>query len=202
MEKANLDNQLLLMEKYNLTIEEYFITELLFLACEEERHPEYLVKYISLKTKNDLLDILTSLKSKGIIKNKLPKAGNSFNPGIIDFNKVFLHNYKKYSNELGQDLMRHYPSIAVIQGREYNIQNYAKKFNSEEEFCYFYGKSIGWNETKHEEVVKLVEWAKETSCNLININIADFVVIKSWNKIKEFKENSYDGLIIDTMTVL
>lgn len=184
----SIDNQLILIEKYNLTAEEVLMIGLLFLASSEERHPEYLVKYCSL-TKPDLRNILLSLQEKGIItkKFKIPEKGTKFDPETVEFNKNFLHNYKKYSNELGIQFFNTYPSIAIINGTEAPLKNYAKKFNDEDDFFFAYGKSIGWKQENHDKVIELVKWGKENNCNLLNMNIADFVISKMWNSIEELK---------------
>lgn len=192
----------MLMEKYRLSAEEVMIIDCLFLAGIEEGHKEYLIKYFNLPiTRTDLRDILVSLQNKGIITKeyKIPAKGTSFDPESVIFNQNFLHSYRKFSGDLGVDLMKCFPSIAIINGIEYNIQNFAKKFKSEEEFYYAYGKSIGWKMDKHKEVMELITWAKVNKCNLLNLNIADFVIIKSWEKIREFKENTYDELTFDNV---
>lgn len=191
-----------MMERYRVTPEEIFIIDLLFQASSEEGHPEYLYRYLSMPNeKSDFRSVLLSLQDKGVITKecKIPEKGSKFDPESIIFNKNFLHNYRKFSGDLGYELMKHYPSIAIINGLEYNIQNFAKRFHSVEEFMFAYGKSIGWNLNTHQKVIKLIDWAKENKSNLLNLNIADFVIIKGWEKIEEFKNNSFDALVIDNI---
>lgn len=180
-----------MMEKYNLTAEEALFIDLLFLASIEEGHSEYLVKYFNLSiNKTSLRDLLLSIQDKGIItkKYKVPNKGEKFDPEAIEFNKNFLHSYRKFSGELGIEFFQEYPSIAIINGTEAPLKNYAKKFPTEEAFYYQYGKIIGWNISKHREIINLIKWAKNTSCNLLNMNIADFVISKMWNSIQELKD--------------
>ena len=73
------------------------------------------------------------------------------------------------------------------------LKNYAKKFNSEEDFYFYYGKAIGWKLEKHLEVIELIKWAKDNNCTLLNMNIADFTISKMWRSIKELKEG--DGVM-------
>ena len=196
-----MENKLSLMLIYNISAEELFLIELLFLASVEENHPEYLIKYLSLKTNNYLFYMLESFKSKQIIENELNeiKIKCNFNPESIIFNKGFLFKYKRYSNELGQEFLSHYPPIAIINGDPYDMHNIAKKYNNYEEFCFSYGKAIGWKQEKHNEIIKLLDWAKQNKCNLINVNVANFVINRAWDKIQLFKDNTYDELIIDTL---
>lgn len=185
-----------MMEKYHLTAEESLVIELLFLASIEEGHSEYLVKYFTIQIdRTELRDILISLQDKGIIVKsyKIPSKGQKFDPEAVEFNKNFLHNYRKFSGELGQEFFKEYPSIAIINGNEAPLKNYAKKFNSEEDFYFHYGKAIGWKLEKHQEVIELIRWAKDNNCTLLNMNIADFTISKMWRSIKELKEG--DGVM-------
>ena len=179
------------MEKYKLTAEEIMLVELLFLASIEEEHPEYLHRYLNLPIeKTNLRDILVSLQNKGVIVKsyKIPKVGSSFDPESVEFNKLFLNNYRKFSGELGSEFFDEYPSIAIINGSEAPLKNFGKKFNSEEEFFFRYGKNIGWNINTHHEVLDIIKWAKENNCRLLNMNIADFVISKMWTSIKELRD--------------
>lgn len=200
----NLSNQLAMMEKYRLTAEESLLVELLFLASIEEKHDEYLIRYFSLPIdKSDLRDLLLSLQSKGIINKsyKIPAKGIKFDPESVEFNKNFLHNYRKYSGELGIEFFKEYPSIGLIKGIEVPLKNYAKKFNSEEELYFQYGKNIGWKLDKHKEVIELIRWGKENKTNLLTMNIADFVISKMWESLKELKEGD-NLLTFDTTAEL
>lgn len=185
-----VDNQLIMMEKYRLTAEEALLIELLFLASIEEGHSEYLAKYLSMPiTRTDLRDLLCSLQNKGIITKqyKIPEKGQGFDPECVIFNQNFLHNYRKFSGDLGAEFYMTYPHNGIINGIEVPLNNWAKRFKTEEEFYYAYGKSIGWKLDKHNEVLELVKWAKDNNCNLLNMNMADFVVSKIWQNITELK---------------
>lgn len=199
-----LENQLLLMEKYGLTAEELLVIDLLFRASIEEGHSELLVKYFTMSIeRSELRDLLESLQNKGIIVKsyKIPAKGTKFDPEAVEFNKNFLNNYRKFSGELGIEFFNEFPSIAIIGGTEAPLKNYAKKFNSEEDFFYHYGKSIGWKQSKHQEILELIKWGKDNGCKLLNMNIADFVISKMWNSVAELKNG--DGMMqFDTVTVL
>ena len=193
-----------MMEKYHLSAEEVRFIELLFLASIEEGHSEYLVNYFGTDCpKSNLRDLLLSIQEKGIItkKYKIPEKGQKFDPEAIEFNKNFLHSYRKFSGELGVEFFNTYPSIAIINGSEAPLKNYAKKFSSEEEFYFQYGKSIGWKLDEHNKVIELIKWAKDNGCRLLNMNIADFVTSKMWRSIEELKNG--DGMMqFDSVTVI
>lgn len=186
-----IDNQLIMMEKYRLTAEEVLLIDLLFLASVEEGHKEYLFKYFKLPiTKADLRESLISLQNKKIITKqyKIPDKGQKFDPECVIFNQNFLNDYRKFSGDLGAEFFSEYPSVAIINGVEAPLKNYAKRFSTEEEFFFAYGKAIGWKQSKHEEIIELLKWAKENNCNLLNMNIADFVISKMWTSIEELKD--------------
>lgn len=202
MEKLNLsiDNQLSLLIQYSLTPEELFVVDLLFLASIEENKPEFLVKYYNSSiTKTDLRTVLTSLQNKGIIlkQYKIPDKGATFDPEAVLFNKNFLTNYRKYSGELAYEFYQHYPSVGIINGLEYDLKNWAKKFTTEEDFYYAYGKAIGWKLEKHKEIIDLLEWGKLNNSNLLNRNIAEFVISKGWERLKEVKDGNINCMSFD-----
>jgi hypothetical protein len=197
----SLDNVLSLMERYRLTPEEVLVIELLFLASSQERHKEFLIRYVNLSERSDLLSTLESLKGKGIILKscKLPKKGDNFDPETITFNEVFLHNYRKYSGELASELLAEYPSIGYINGKEYSLNNFAKKFDDIDSFAFKYGKSIGWNLQKHQRVIELIKWGKENKSNLLTVGIGDFVISNLWNNLE--KQKNGDGIMYFDNTV-
>ncbi len=193
-----IENKLILMRDYNLTIEEEFILELLFLASEEENHSEYLIEYYNYRKDPSLRDVLLSLQEKKIIKKsyKIPPVGSTFDITQIDFNENFINNYMKFSGILGQEFLKAYPHRLLVNGMSFDIGNFAKKFNSEQEFYYAYGKAIGWNRKKHQEVLDIIKWAK-TQPNLINGNICDFVISKAWTRLAEVRDGDDTTLSVD-----
>ena len=192
----SVESKLSLMERYRLTTEEVFVIELLFLGGSDECHPEYLKKYVSLSIdRTSLLDTLYSLQEKGVIKKscKFPKRGEQLDPETIDFNEKFLHNYRKFSGELGQELLAEYPKLGYINGKQFSLNNYAKKFDSFEDFAFAYGKAIGWNTEKHSHVLELIKWAKLNDSNLLVVGIGDFVISRLWENIEQ--QQSGDGVL-------
>lgn len=184
------------MEKYNLTAEEIMLIELLFLASIEEGHSEYLYKYLNLPIeKKDLRQLLINLQDRGVILKsyKIPQKGTTFDPESIEFNNNFLKNYRKFSGELGSEFFDEYPSTAVIQGNVVSLKNFSKVFSTEEEMFFCYGKNIGWNTDKHQEVLELIRWGKENNCNILNTNIGHFIRSKLWRDIEKYKNG--DGVM-------
>ena len=202
MKELSIENQLGLMEKYRLTAEEMYIVDLLFLSSPEEGHGEFLRSYLSFSD-IDLRQVLVNLQNKQVILKsyKIPKKGESFDPETVEFNKNFLNSYRKYSGELGYEFFMEYPSYGLINGSEVPLRNFAKKFNSEDDFFFAYGRAVGWNKEKHEHVLELIRWAKENQCRLLNMNIADFVISKTWLSIEDIK-NGNGAMAFDIMTEL
>lgn len=190
------------MEKYRLTAEEMYIVDLLFFSSPEEGHSEFLRSYLNFSD-IDLRQVLVNLQNKQVILKsyKIPKKGESFDPETVEFNKNFLNSYRKYSGELGYEFFMEYPSYGLINGSEVPLRNFAKKFNSEDDFFFAYGRAVGWNKEKHEHVLELIRWAKENQCRLLNMNIADFVISKTWLSIEDIK-NGNGAMAFDIMTEL
>lgn len=192
------------MEKYNLTCEELFVINLLIMASIDEGHKEYLFQYFATreivcnnqvkktyvyKHSNKLLDTLVLLQEKGILtKENNFKQGYKFDPEAIIFNKNFLNNYRKCSGELGAELLEAYPTFCIINGSAAPLKNFAKQFKSLEDFCFAYGKKIGWKVEKHKEIIDLLNWAKDNKCSVLNTNIANFVISGMWDTLKTVKE--------------
>ena len=62
----------------------------------------------------------------------------------------------KHSGELGEELWDAYPDYTISDGRRYSWKNIGKRFNSMEDFYYFYGKQINHNPEKHREVLDIL----------------------------------------------
>lgn len=111
----------------------------------------------------EVREILISLQKKEIILKsyKIPLKGEKFDPYSIPFNKNFIKNLYKSSFELGKELFEIYPQFTTINGTLVTLRGVSKHFNSLEE-CYFkYGKSIGWNQERHNKIIDLINWSKE-----------------------------------------
>lgn len=194
-----IENQLTLMERYRLSVEEFFVINLLLIASLDRDVKPLSRYYFSPIEKSDLRSTLLNLQEKGVILKsyKVPQTGTKLDPEAIPFNELFMKNYRKASGELGQELFLAYPVSAVIQGVDTPLRNYAKKFNTEYDFFYYYGKSIGWNLTKHQEVLDLIQWSKDNGGFGLNMNIGDWVISKMWLSIKEYKESGRSTLAYD-----
>lgn len=191
------------MERFRLTPEEHLVIELLFFTFEG-KCLDLLTNYLNLPiTHTGLREVLLSLQEKGVILKscKIPNKGEKFDIDTIQFNENFLKFYRKTSGELGQELFEAYPSEAIIQGQAVPMRNFAKKFKNEEEFFFAYGKAIGWSLVKHREVLELIQWSKNNDHFGLNMNIADFVISKMWNSIRDHRDGS-NAIVFDTMTTV
>lgn len=176
------------MIKYQLLPEELLFVKLIFLA--QEGHSEYLSKYFGqMSLKGAPRDTLVSLQEKGIINKsyKIPEKGNVFNPLDIDFNKLFLKSYLQHSYDMGMELFQNYPMFTIINGKQFSLKNIGKVFKNIDDFAFAYGKAIGFNIEKHNEILELLEWAKEV--NIINFGITEFLASMKWLEFKELKES-------------
>ena len=193
----NIENELLMLEKYRLTPEEWLVTRLLILASVDEGHPEYLKRYLGFSDLK-LRDTLKSLQNKSVILHsyKIPESGQVFDPEDVDLNSNFLRNFYKCSGTMGQELFEPYPYQIVSNGGvRYILNNIAKSYDSLEDLYYDYGKSIKFNPDTHKKVMKLLGFAKEH--NLITFGICEWVKSRKWLTIEKMKK---DGSYLETVT--
>ena len=190
-----------MLERYQLTAEEWLITKLLILASVDESHPEYLIKYIQMTHIKNFRDVLVSLQNKSVILKsyKIPNKGDKFNPEDVELNKNFMKAFYKCSGVLGQDLFMNYPYSLESGGRTFILNNITKGYKSMEDLCYDYGRIIKFNPETHKEVMKLLNFGKEH--NLITFGIVEFIKSYKWLTIKKMKEDgSYVGMTFDNIT--
>ena len=190
MEKLSLtiDNELTILEQYLLTAEEWLIIRLLFLASEEEKHKEYLVKYL-MYAKPDLRNIIVSLQNKGVISKsyKIPNKGCTFDPADIVFNRNFTNKYLKFSYTLGQELFDNYPVTINVNGITYSARTSGTKYKDLEDMFYAYGRAIGNKLEVHQHVLELLEWAKENG--LVNKGLYRFIADREWLNLEAMKDD-------------
>lgn len=189
-----------ILEKYQLSPNELFAIRALLLDIEGYEE-NYLYRFKSLKI--DLRDILISLQDKGIILKtyKIPNKGESFHPEDVLFRQSFIKEIFKSSYELGQELFNTYPVFTNINGVVYSLRNIAKKFNTEQDFYRYYGKTIKHNPETHEKIIDNIKWALDNS-NYLNFNICEFVISRKWEEIELLKEGKFSNINFDAIRSL
>lgn len=187
----NIDEELALIEKYEITPTEMFVTRLLLLAQESDEEKEYLVKYLNIPedVRGDFRNILISLQNKGIILKSynIPNKGETLDIYEIEFNKNFLKNFYRASGDMGEELFEHYPQFANINGNLVGIRNVSKKFVDLEDAWRKYGKIIKWNPETHREIIGLLDWATENNID-INKSLANFICDHSWLDLQALRD--------------
>lgn len=203
MEQLELNEELILMEKYKLTPTELFAVKTILLAQDNE--DEYIFKFNNILNELDIKfrDILISLQNKSIILKsyKIPKEGEVLKLEDIEINKLFIKSYYKASFELGKELFDIYPMFGDIGGNIISLRTVSKKFNSLEDFYRFYGKSIRWNPNTHKEIIELIKWAKENT-TFINCSISSFCINQMWNELKALKDGQLININYDSIKLL
>ena len=198
---TDIENELLMLERYNLTPEEWLVTRLLILANVDEGNAGPLKRYLQIPGINSFRDTLIDLQKKGVIKQtyRIPKSGERFIPEDVDLNKVFMKQFYKCSGILGQELFLEYPEYIISGGVRYILNNITKNYNSLEELYYDYGRIIKFNPETHKEIMELLRFGKEN--NLISYGICEFIKSMKWITIKKMKEDdSYlNGIIADNI---
>ena len=186
-----LEEEIALLHKYNLNSNELLVLRCIVMLQEEKQELLFQSLMAMLNNNNlDLRSILLSLQNKGIILKsyKIPEKGQSFDPYSIQLNKNFVKQLYKSSFELGKELFDSYPQMTYINGSAVMLRGVSKHFNSLED-CYFkYAKSIGFNIDKHNEIIELVNWAKES--NILNKSLGAFVVDNSWLDLQSLREGN------------
>lgn len=200
----NIDEQLNLMNKYQLRIEELFIIELIFMVQEGYEEP-YLARYLSIKeNKESFRDNLLSLQDKGIILKswKIPEKGSKFDPLEIPLNKNFFKSFFKSSLLLGKELFDTYPMFTTINGSTFGLRNFAKKFDSIEDFFRFYGKTIHWDLDLHNKILELIKWDQDNNVGFLKMSICNFVIENKWNELEALKKGDIANINFDTIQQL
>lgn len=179
-----------------------FIRTLLLL--QDEENEDIFKSYIealydcNVKTR----EVILSLQEKGIITKqfKCPLEGRPFDPYSIPFNKNFIKNLYRCSFEMGKELFEAYPQFGNIGGNLIPLRTVAKKFDSLEEAYFKYGRSIRWNNEKHNQIIELVKWAKDNS--ILNCSLASFIINNGWNDLEALKNGDLVNINYDNVKLL
>ena len=184
----NIDNELIFLEKYNLTPTELMTIRTILLA--QDNQEDYLFKFNNILTKTDVKfrDILISLQNKQIITKayKIPNEGESFEFEDVTFNKSIIKAFYRASFELGKELFNVYPQTTIVNGVIYALRRVSKKFNSLEDAFRVYGKTIRWDEELHNEIIELVKWGIDNDYSFTTLD--DFIVDNAWESIRAIRD--------------
>lgn len=174
------------MAEYNLTAEELLLVYVTYIAREENgNNITYFNKWFNNGGKDRLRDLFNSLKSKGVILKSYNTDNYVCND--IEFNKNFLKRFFKESGFMGQELFNTYPKVIEINGKIIPLRDPAKKFNSLDEFYFWYSSQIGHNPDKHKEVMDILKWGIDN--NYINFTLTNFVGNHQWEMLQELKDD-------------
>lgn len=195
MKVFNLEEHIVMLEKYRINSDELLFITVILLIQEGEVSP-YISLYFSLPSicRGGIRDMLISLQNKHIITReyKVPPVGTPFKDPIdivydIKFNQNFLKTFYKASFEMGKELFDIYPISTVVNGIEHKLRRISKKFDSLEDAYRAYGKAISWKPEKHKEILELVEWGKNNNYQFTIM--CDFIVDRDWLNIKAIRDN-------------
>jgi hypothetical protein len=194
----NLEEQVVLLEKYKINSDELLFITVILLIQEGDESP-YINLYFSLPSscRGGIRELLVSLQEKQIITKeyKIPPTGTKFIPEDVTFNKNFTKNFYKGSFWIGKELFEQYPISTVVNGTEYKLRRVSKKFDSLEDAYKAYGKAISWKPDVHQNVLELINWGKNNNYQFTTLS--DFIVDHDWLNIAAMKDNS----ILDSNTV-
>ena len=193
MKHLDLKQQLIWCNTFGITPTELILFEVLLLLQEND-DPELVKFYFELKenVRGSFKESLTRLQETGLVNKsyKIPEKGAKVNPYEIPLNKTKTKQFYKSSFELGKELYENYPLSTVVNGIEYKLRRISKKFNSLEDAYVKYGKSIGWNPERHEEIINLIKQGIANNYNFTTLD--DFIVDNDWLNLEAI---SKDGII-------
>lgn len=184
--KLSIDNELCLLEKYNLNPTELFTIKVLLLAKEEGEY-EWLQRFAQIVK---LREFLESLQEKGIILKswKLPKEGSQLIVEDIPFNQNFQKQFFRASFEMGEELFDVYPQSTVVNGTLYNLKRISKHFDSLEQAFAKYSKYIRHNPETHSKIINLVKWGIENNYNFTTLDA--FIIDNGWFAIEAVRNGN------------
>lgn len=195
MKIFNLEEQVVLLDKYKIDSNELLFITVILLIQEGDNNP-YINLYFSLPVgcRGNIRDLLTSLQNKQVITKeyKIPPFGTKFIPEDIIFNKNFIKTFYKGSFWIGKELFEIYPISTVVNGVEYKLRRVSKKFDSLEDAYRAYGKAISWKPEVHQNIIQLVEWGKQNNYQFTTLD--SFIVDNDWLNIAAIRDN---GLLTD-----
>lgn len=198
MKVFNLEEQIVMLDKYKINSDELLFITVILLIQEGENNP-YINLYFSLpqSCRGGIRDLLESLQHKQVITKeyKIPPKGTKFVPEDIIFNKNFVKNFYKGSFWIGKELFENYPISTVVNGVEYKLRRVSKKYDSLEDAYKAYGKAISWKPDTHRNIMQLIEWGKQNNYQFTTLD--SFIVDHDWLNIEAMKDNS----ILDNNTV-
>ena len=196
----NLEEEILLLNKYKLTSNELMFIRVTLIFQEDGNEELFKEYFKAIKSSNvDVRELLVSLQNKSIILKswKVPDKNTPLNPMEIPFNKNFLKQLYRSSFEMGKELFEAYPQFATFSnGSLVTLRGISKHFNSLEDAFFRYGKNIKFSNDIHNEIIELVNWAKDN--NILNCSLSSFIINNGWHDLKALKDGNkgynYDSI--------
>ncbi len=200
----SIDEQIIIMEKYNIDSNELLFVSIILLIQDGE-NADFINQYFNLpiECRNGIRELLISLQNKGVITKeyKIPNKGQRFIPEDIVFNKNFVKNFYRSSFDMGKELFETYPMFGTVNGSTVGLKSISKKFDSLEDFYRFYGKTIRWNPETHENIIDLINWAKDNT-NYICCTLANFVIDHKWLELEALQKGDIGNINTDAIKLV
>ena len=192
--KFTIENELVLLEKYNMTPTELFTVRVILLAKEEGEY-EWIQRFAQTVK---LIDILKSLQEKGIILKSWKIIPNTtLQVEDIPLNQNFQKQFFRASFEMGQELFEVYPQSTYVNGSLYNLKRVSKHFDSLEQAFLKYSKYIKNNPDTHQHIIKLIQWGIDNGYNFSTLD--SFIIDNSWLAIEAMKNG--EGINVNTEAI-
>lgn len=189
MLNCTIENELAVLEKYNLNPNEYFVTTLL-LTTKDTKDTSNLAKFMQIDANHAIFrDILISLQDKGVVLKDytIPEVGQTLDVFAININQNVSKTFFRASQEMGKELFNVYPQFSEINGMLVPLRSVSRHFNSLEDAFRVYGKTIRNNNELHSKIIELVKWGKDAGC--LNCSLSSFIINNQWNDLEAIKDS-------------
>ena len=139
-------------------------------------------------------NIAQALVDKSILIAPKAPAGHTAGLDCFEISPQFIQDFAIDLYGMPDELFEAYPKFFMSNGTRYNIRNsHVEKFGAK------YLRFINNQREKHEEVLELIEWAKENKS--LNIGLEKFVDTKYWEALQELKEEGGEAIGFSTELV-
>lgn len=198
-----LEEEVCLLDRYGLTPNELLVVRVLLILQDDKEEELFQKLMVTLKHINlPLREVLAQLQKKEVILKsyKIPNYGEKFDPHAIPINKNFIKTLYKSSFEMGKELFDSYPQFGTINGNIVPLRTVAKHFDSLEQAYFKYGKAIGFNPDKHNEIIELTKWAKDN--NILNCSLSSYIINNGWIDLQAIKDGNTVNFNVDAIKLL
>jgi len=181
MKNYNLNNDVEIMEKLKISPSQLILLKMLNEAEEDRKCLYYISNKLSKLKSIDWSEVADLISREIVIDHNstdFTKPSNLYFD-YMEINPKFLKQFKIPVIK-AKELIKIYPRLLEINGRNYNLVNIGYLDLAE-----IYEENLNLTDFLHEEVVELINWGKEN--DQINLGLEKFTKTQFWVLLKELK---------------